>query len=162
GMATEIPSHNLNEVTQAAIALLKKPTLETADLMQYIPAPDFAGGGQIITPADELRRIYETGKGSVRVRARYEIEKLARGQWRVIVTELPPNANSAKILAEIEEQTNPKPKAGKKQLNQDRLNSKKLMLDLIDRVRDESDGEHPVRLVFEPKSSRIDTDTCIN
>ena len=64
--------------------------------MQYIPAPDFAGGGQIITPADELRRIYETGKGSVRVRARYEIEKLARGQWRVIVTELPPNANSAK------------------------------------------------------------------
>ena len=75
--------------------------------------------GQIITPADELRRIYETGKGSVRVRARYEIEKLARGQWRVIVTELPPNANSAKILAEIEEQTNPKPKAGKKQLNQD-------------------------------------------
>ena len=96
GMATEIPSHNLNEVTQAAIALLKKPTLETADLMQYIPAPDFAGGGQIITPADELRRVYETGKGSVRVRARYEIEKLARGQWRVIVTELPPNANSAK------------------------------------------------------------------
>ncbi|MEL0543982.1 DNA topoisomerase IV subunit A, partial [Neisseria gonorrhoeae] len=85
----------------------------------------------------------------------YEIEKLARGQWRVIVTELPPNANSAKILAEIEEQTNPKPKAGKKQLNQDRLNTKKLMLDLIDRVRDESDGEHPVRLVFEPKSSRI-------
>ncbi len=162
GMATEIPSHNLNEVTQAAIALLKKPTLETADLMQYIPAPDFAGGGQIITPADELRRIYETGKGSVRVRARYEIEKLARGQWRVIVTELPPNANSAKILAEIEEQTNPKPKAGKKQLNQDRLNTKKLMLDLIDRVRDESDGEHPVRLVFEPKSSRIDTDTFIN
>lgn len=162
GMATEIPSHNLNEVTQAAIALLKKPTLETADLMQYIPAPDFAGGGQIITPADELRRIYETGKGSVRVRARYEIEKLARGQWRVIVTELPPNANSAKILAEIEEQTNPKPKAGKKQLNQDQLNTKKLMLDLIDRVRDESDGEHPVRLVFEPKSSRIDTDTFIN
>ena len=162
GMATEIPSHNLNEVTQAAIALLKQPTLETADLMQYIPAPDFAGGGQIITPVDELRRIYETGKGSVRVRARYEIEKLARGQWRVIVTELPPNANSAKILAEIEEQTNPKPKAGKKQLNQDQLNTKKLMLDLIDRVRDESDGEHPVRLVFEPKSSRIDTDTFIN
>ena len=80
----------------------------------------------------------------------------------MIVTELPPNANSAKILAEIEEQTNPKPKAGKKQLNQDQLNTKKLMLDLIDRVRDESDGEHPVRLVFEPKSSRIDTDTFIN
>ena len=162
GMATEIPPHNLGEVTQAAIALLKKPHLETADLMEFIPAPDFAGGGQIITPAADLRQIYETGKGSVRVRARYEIERLARGQWRVIVTELPPNTNSAKILAEIEEQTNPKPKAGKKQLNQDQLNTKKLMLDLIDRVRDESDGEHPVRLVFEPKSSRTDTDTFVN
>ena len=64
GMATEIPSHNLNEVTQAAIALLKKPTLETADLMQYIPAPDFAGGGQIITPADELRRITKPARAA--------------------------------------------------------------------------------------------------
>ena len=162
GMATEIPPHNLGEVTQAAIALLKKPHLETADLMEFIPAPDFAGGGQIITPAADLRQIYEAGKGSVRVRARYEIERLARGQWRVIVTELPHNTNAAKILAEIEEQTNPKPKAGKKQLNQDQLNTKKLMLDLIDRVRDESDGEHPVRLVFEPKSSRTDTDAFIN
>lgn len=75
-------------------------------------------------------------KGSIRVRARYEIEKLARGQWRVIVTELPPNTGAQKILAEIEEQTNPKPKAGKKQLNQDQLNTKKLMLDLIEKVRD--------------------------
>lgn len=162
GMATEIPSHNLTEVTQAAIALLRKPSLQTADLMNYIPAPDFAGGGHIITPAADLHQIYESGKGSIRVRARYEIEKLARGQWRVIVTELPPNTHAAKILAEIEEQTNPKPKAGKKQLNQDQLNTKKLMLDLIERVRDESDGEHPVRLVFEPKSSRIEPDHFMN
>lgn len=162
GMATEIPSHNLTEVTQAAIALLRKPSLQTADLMNCIPAPDFAGGGHIITPAADLHQIYESGKGSIRVRARYEIEKLARGQWRVIVTELPPNTHAAKILAEIEEQTNPKPKAGKKQLNQDQLNTKKLMLDLIERVRDESDGEHPVRLVFEPKSSRIEPDHFMN
>ncbi|MCP1660321.1 DNA topoisomerase IV subunit A [Neisseria perflava] len=162
GMATEIPSHNLTEVTQAAIALLKKPALDTADLMAYIPAPDFAGGGQIITPAADLQHLYETGKGSVRVRARYEIEKLARGQWRVVVTELPPNTSTQKILAEIEEQTNPKPKAGKKQLNQDQLNTKKLMLDLIDKVRDESDGEQPVRIVFEPKSSRIEPEAFMN
>lgn len=162
GMATEIPPHNLTEVTQAAVALLKKPSLQTADLMQYIPAPDFAGGGQIITPAADLQQIYESGKGSVRVRARYEIEKLARGQWRAIVTELPPNANAAKILAEIEEQTNPKPKAGKKQLNQEQLNTKKLMLDLIEKVRDESDGEQPVRLVFEPKSGRIEPEAFMN
>lgn len=162
GMATEIPSHNLNEVTQAAIALLKKPNLEVSNLMEFIPAPDFAGGGHIITPTKDLRQIYETGKGSVRVRARYEIEKLARGQWRVIVTELPPNTSAAKILAEIEEQTNPKPKAGKKQLNQDQLNTKKLMLDLIEKVRDESDSEHAVRLVFEPKSSRVEPEHFVN
>lgn len=162
GMATEIPSHNLNEVTQAAIALLKKPDLQVADLMNYLPAPDFAGGGQIITQPKDILAIYETGKGSIRVRARYEIEKLARGQWRMIVTELPPNTSAAKVLAEIEEQTNPKPKAGKKQLNQDQLNIKKLMLDLIDKVRDESDGNHPVRLVFEPTSSRVAIDNFIN
>ena len=162
GMATEIPSHNLGEVAQAAVALLKNPALTTADLLQYLPAPDFAGGAHIITPAKDIVQIYETGKGSLRVRARYEVEKLARGQWRVIVTELPPNTSAAKILAEIEEQTNPKPKAGKKQLNQDQLNTKKLMLDLLEKVRDESDGEHPVRLVFEPKSSRMESEAFIN
>lgn len=162
GMATEIPPHNLGEVTAAAVALLKKPTLTTAELMEHIPAPDFAGGGHIITPAKDLLQLYETGKGSIRVRARYEIEKLARGQWRLVITELPPNTSAQKILAEIEEQTNPKPKSGKKQLNQDQLNTKKLMLELIDKVRDESDGEHPVRLVFEPKSSRIKPDNFIN
>ncbi|WP_115307301.1 DNA topoisomerase IV subunit A [Kingella potus] len=162
GMATEIPPHNLGEVSQAAIALLKKPTLTTAELMQYVPAPDFAGGGQIITSAADLQQIYETGKGSVRVRARYEIEKLARGQWRIIVTQLPPNTSSQKILAEIEEQTNPKPKSGKKNLSQEQQNTKALMLSLLEKVRDESDGESPVRLVFEPKSSRIDPENFIN
>ncbi len=162
GMATEIPSHNLGEVAQAAVALLKKPALTTADLLQYLPAPDFAGGAHIITPAKDIVQIYETGKGSLRVRARYEVEKLARGQWRVIVTELPPNTSAAKILAEIEEQTNPKPKAGKNQLSQEQLNPKKLMLDLLEKVRDESDGEHPVRLVFEPKSSRMESEAFIN
>ena len=162
GMATEIPSHNLNEVTQAAVALLKKPSLQLTDLMDFIPAPDFAGGGHIITPTKDLQHIYETGKGSLRVRARYQIDKMVRGQWRVIVSELPPNTSAAKILAEIEEQTNPKPKAGKKQLNQDQLNTKKLMLDLIEKVRDESDSEHPVRLVFEPKSSRIEPEHFVN
>lgn len=158
GMATEIPSHNLNEVTNAAVALLKNPRLETADLMTYLPAPDFAGGGQIITPVDEICKIYESGRGSVRVRARYTVDKLARGQWRVIVHELPPGTSAQKILAQIEDMTNPKPKSGKKQLSQEQQNTKSLMLSLIDRVRDESDGQEPVRLVFEPKSSRIDPD----
>ena len=162
GMATEIPPHNLTEVTEAAIALLKQPSLDTAALMEYIQGPDFAGGGQIITGRQELLNIYESGRGSVRVRARYEVEKLARGQWRVIITELPPNTSAQKILAEIEEQTNPKPKTGKKQLSQDQLNTRKLMLELIEKVRDESDSEHPVRLVFEPRSSRMDPQDFIN
>ena len=162
GMATEIPSHNLTEVTEAAIALLKQPSLDTAALMEYIQGPDFAGGGQIITGRQELLNIYESGRGSVRVRARYEVEKLARSQWRVIITELPPNTSAQKILAEIEEQTNPKPKTGKKQLSQDQLNTRKLMLELIEKVRDESDSEHPVRLVFEPRSSRMDPQDFIN
>ncbi|WP_107688579.1 DNA topoisomerase IV subunit A [Neisseria wadsworthii] len=162
GMATEIPPHNLCEVTEAAIALLKKPVMDTVELMTYIKGPDFAGGGQIITPQSDLLHIYETGKGSVRVRARYEIEKLARGQWRAIVTQLPPGTSAQKILAEIEEQTNPKPKTGKKQLNQEQLNTKKLMLDLLEKVRDESDGENPVRLVFEPKSGKINPESFMN
>lgn len=162
GMATEIPAHNLREVGTAAIALLKQPALQTADLMQYIPAPDFATGGHIISSDKELANIYETGRGSIRVRARYEIEKLERGQWRLIVTELPPNTHAQKVLLEIEEQTNPKPKAGKKQLSQEQLNTKKLMLDLIDQVRDACDDQHPVRLIFEPKSARIKPEDFIN
>ncbi|MFK7088115.1 DNA topoisomerase IV subunit A [Chromobacterium violaceum] len=162
GLATEIPPHNLTEVAAACVALLDDPELDTAALMQYVPGPDFPGGGQIITPVADILSAYETGKGSVRVRAKWEVEKLARGQWRAIVTELPPGSSAQKVLAEIEEATNPKLKAGKKQLSQDQQNLKKLMLDLLDRVRDESDSESPVRLVFEPKSSRQDPDEFMN
>lgn len=162
GLATEIPSHNLREVSAAAIALLKQPTLDTAALMQHLPGPDFAGGGQIITSPEDIQDIYAQGKGSIRVRARYEIEKLARGHWRAIVTELPPGTSAQKILAEIEEQTNPKPKTGKKNLTQEQMNTRTLMLSLLERVRDESDGHAPVRLVFEPKSSRIQPDEFMN
>lgn len=162
GLATEIPSHNLREVSAAAIALLKQPTLDIAALMQHLPGPDFAGGGQIITSPEDIQVIYAQGKGSIRVRARYEIEKLARGHWRAIVTELPPGTSAQKILAEIEEQTNPKPKTGKKNLTQEQMNTRTLMLSLLERVRDESDGQAPVRLVFEPKSSRIQPDEFMN
>lgn len=162
GMATEIPSHNLNEVTQAAIALLKNPSLSIKDLMQYIQGPDFAGGAHIISSTEEIENIYTTGRGSVRVRARYEIEKLARGQWRAIVSQLPPGVGAQKILSEIEEQTNPKVKAGKKKLTQDQVNQKELLLEKLEFVRDESDSDAPVRLVFEPKSSRIDSDDLMN
>ena len=161
GLATEIPPHNLSEVAQAAVALLENPELTTAGLMQYIPGPDFPGGGQIITPQEDILAAYASGRGSVRVRARWEIERLARGQWRIVVTELPPGSSAQKVLAEVEEATNPKPRPGKKALSQEQQNLKSLMLSLLDRVRDESDSSQPVRLVFEPKSSRQDPDEFV-
>jgi topoisomerase IV subunit A len=162
GMATEIPSHNLNEVANAVIALIRDPDLTMAGIMKSIKGPDFPGGGQIITPRAEMREAYANGRGSVRVRARWTIERLARGQWQVVVYELPPGTSSRKVLEEIESITNPQPKAGKKSLTPDQQREKQLMLSMLDKARDESDRTHPVRLVFEPKSSRIDENEFVN
>ena len=162
GMATEIPSHNLAEVANAAIALIREPDITLAGVMKYIKGPDFPGGGQIITPRAEMREAYANGRGSVRVRARWSIERLARGQWQVAVHELPPGASSRKVLEEIEAITNPLPRPGKKSLSPEQQREKQLMLSMLDRARDESDRSHPVRLVFEPKSSRQDENEFIN
>jgi topoisomerase-4 subunit A len=158
GMATEIPSHNLNEVAAAAVALIKNPQLSHEALMALIPGPDFPGGGQIISPDAALSEIYQTGRGSIKVRARWKIEELARGQWQLVVTELPPGASSQKVLEEIEELTNPKIKLGKKSLSADQLATRQTLLAALDTVRDESGREAPVRLVFEPKSKNLDAD----
>ncbi len=162
GMATEIPSHNLNEVANAAIALIRDPELTIAGVMKYIKGPDFPGGGQITSTRDELREAYTSGRGAARVRARWQIERLARGQWQMVVHELPPGTSARKVLEEIEGITNPQPKAGKKSLTPDQQREKQLVLSMLDRARDESDREHAVRLVFEPKSSRIDETEFVN
>ena len=162
GMATEIPSHNLNEVAAAAVALLRHPRLSDEELYTLIPGPDFAGGAQIITPASDIAAIYSSGRGSLKARARWEFEEMARGQWQLVVTELPPNTSGQKVLEEIEEITNPKVKAGKKTLTPDQQANKSAMLALLDAVRDESGREAAVRLVFEPKSSRIDRNEFVN
>ncbi|HEY5291726.1 MAG TPA: DNA gyrase subunit A, partial [Burkholderiales bacterium] len=162
GMATEIPSHNLTEVANAAIGLIRDPELTLAGVMKYIKGPDFPGGGQIITPRAEMREAYANGRGSVRVRARWTIERLARGQWQMVVHELPPGASSRKVLEEIEAITNPQPRSGKKSLTPEQQREKQLMLSMLDRARDESDRTHPVRLVFEPKSSRQDENEFVN
>ena len=96
------------------------------------------------------------------MRARWKIEDLARGQWQLVVTELPPSTSGQKVLEEIEELTNPKLKLGKKTLTPEQLNTKKAMLDLLDAVRDESGKEAAVRLVFEPKSRTIDQTEFVN
>lgn len=155
GLATEIPPHNLREVAQAAVATLKDPKITLDELMRLVPGPDFPGGGQIISPAADLRDIYEGGRGSVKVRARWKIEELARGQWQLVVTELPHGTSAQKVLEEIEELTNPKVRAGKKSLTPEQQSNRQLVLSVLDRVRDEAGKDAPVRLVFEPKSSRI-------
>ncbi|CAM8654513.1 GyrA Type IIA topoisomerase (DNA gyrase/topo II, topoisomerase IV), A subunit [Oxalobacteraceae bacterium] len=162
GMATEIPSHNLNEVALAAVALIKNPKLSHDELMALIPGPDFPGGGQIITPDTTVSEIYQHGRGSIKVRARWKIEDLARGQWQLVVTELPPGTSSQKILEEIEELTNPKIKLGKKSLSPDQMANKQAILGVLDTVRDESGREAPVRLVFEPKSKNQDQEEFSN
>ena len=156
GLATEIPSHNLNEVAQAAVAMIRNPKLSHTELMEMIPGPDFPGGGQIITPAAQIQEMYATGRGSMKVRARWKIEELARGQWQAVVTELPPGTSSQKVLEEIEELTNPKIKLGKKALSPEQLALKSLILNSLDTIRDESGRAAPVRLVFEPKSKNQD------
>ena len=156
GLATEVPSHNLREVAAAAVALLRNDKLSDDDLLALLPGPDYPGGGQIISSEDEIRAAYAGGRGSLKVRARWKTEDLARGQWQMVVTELPPYTSAQKVLEEIEELTNPKVKAGKKALTQEQVQLKQTVLAVLDAVRDESGKDAAVRLVFEPKSRTID------
>ena len=161
GMATEIPSHNLREVADACIALIKTPKLSETDLLALLPAPDYPGGGQIISSASDIADAYRTGRGSLKVRARWVIEDLARGQWQLVVNELPPGVSSQRVLEEIEEITNPKVKAGKKALSPDQNQLKATVLSVLDVVRDESSKDAAVRLVFEPKTRAIEQQELI-
>ncbi|MBN9424992.1 MAG: DNA topoisomerase IV subunit A, partial [Burkholderiales bacterium] len=162
GMATEIPPHNLREVASAAVLLLKNPQAGIDALLAEMPGPDFPGGGQIISTPVDLREIYSGGRGSVKMRARHQIEDLARGQWQLVVTELPHGVSAQKVLEEIEELSNPKLRPGKKSLTPEQLQLKQTLLGVLDAVRDESGKDAPVRLVFEPKTSRIDQQELLN
>jgi len=156
GLATEVPSHNLREVAAAAIALIRNERMDDDELAALIPGPDYPGGAQIISSAEDIRSAYATGRGSLKVRARWKIEELARGQWQLVVTELPPGASSQRVLEEIEELTNPKIKAGKKSLSAEQALLKTSVLSVLDAVRDESSKDAPVRLVFEPKTRTVE------
>jgi topoisomerase-4 subunit A len=159
GMATEIPPHNLREVAEACARVLEADERNPGagrGPISLIKGPDFPGGGQIISSRDEIKRAYETGRGSIRVRARWNVEKLARGQYRVAVTQLPPNTSAARVLAEIDELVNPKPKAGKKSLTPEQASLKTATLALLETARDDSDGEHPVRIVLDPRTSKVE------
>ena len=140
GMATDIPPHNLKEVVAACVALLDQPDLSVADLMEYLPGPDYPTGAEVITPRDQLQKLYETGHGTLRQRARWYVEDGVN----VVVDALPYQASSTRILEQIAEQ----------------MRAKKLPM-VVD-LRDESDHEAPVRLVIELKSRRVDVEAVMN
>jgi topoisomerase-4 subunit A len=156
GMATDIPPHNLRELAHAIVATIRNPSIDMAGLLRMLPGPDLPGGGRIISSPEDIQSVYESGRGSLRVRARWNIEELARGQWRIAFTELPFGVSAKSVQEDVERIVNPKPKEGKKSLSQDQVNQKALFADALDTMRDESDKSSPVRLVFEPRSSRQD------
>ena len=138
GMATDIPPHNLNEVSAAAIHLLDNPKADVEALCGHIQGPDYPTGGEVITSRDDLLAIYRSGSGSVRIRARYE-----QDSGDIIVTELPYQVSGNKVLEQIAGQM-----AAKK-------------LPMVADLRDESDHENPTRLVIVPRSNRIDVEALM-
>ncbi|WP_028671146.1 DNA topoisomerase IV subunit A [Saccharospirillum impatiens] len=139
GMATDIPPHNIREVAAACIHMLDSPDASLADVMMHIKGPDFPTGGELITPTADLQKIYESGRGTVKVRARYGTEG-----GDIVITELPYQVSGSKILEQIAHQ----------------MQVKKLPM-VVD-LRDESDHENPTRLVIEPRSNRVDVDAVMN
>ncbi|WP_445000762.1 DNA topoisomerase IV subunit A [Halomonas mongoliensis] len=138
GMATDIPPHNVHEVVEATCHLLRHPEATTADLVQHLPAPDFPTAAEIITPRVDLRKLYESGRGSVKLRARYVME-----EGSIVVTALPYQVSGAKILEQIAAQ----------------MQAKKLPM--VADLRDESTHEEPTRLVIEPRSNRVDIEALM-
>ena len=135
GMATSIAPHNAIELIDGCIKLIDEPEATTADLMQIIPGPDFPTGGVIVEPRDSILHSYETGKGSIRVRSKWEVEDLGRGQWQIIVTEPPFQVQKSKLIEKLAELIDTK------------------RTPLLADVRDESAED--IRIVLEPKSKTV-------
>src|SRR3954470_16337356 len=154
GFSTRIPSHNLKEVAEAAAHVIKHARVKLEDVLDIVPGPDFPGGGQVISPPEEIRQAYETGRGSLLLRCKWERENLARGQWRIVVTELPHGVSVRQVMEEIEALANPKPSFGKKEVTQEQKRLKQFILDQVEGARDESDLKSKLRLVIEPRLSR--------
>jgi topoisomerase-4 subunit A len=156
GFSTRIPAHNLKEVAAAAAHIIKHPRAKLEDVLEILPGPDFPGGGQVISPKEEIREAYATGRGSLVLRCKWDKEPLARGQWRVVVTELPHGVSVRQVMEEIEALANPKAQGSRKEVSQEQRRMKQFILDQVEGVRDESDRRSKLRLVIEPRSSRQD------
>ena len=139
GMATDVPPHNLREVASACIRLLEQPKSTLDELCEHIKGPDYPTEAEIITPRDELLKMYATGGGSIRMRAHYE-----REQGDVVITALPHQVSGAKVLEQIAQQ----------------MQARKLPM--VEDLRDESDHENPTRLVIVPRSNRVDIERMMS
>jgi topoisomerase-4 subunit A len=155
GLAANLPSHNLREVGEGALLAVTHPQATDAEIMASIPGPDFPGGGVLISSPEEIAAAYATGSGPFRVRAKVQREELARGQWRWVATELPPDVSAARILEQLNAVAAPLIKTGKKSLDQDQLNLRQMALSLIERATDESSARTGLRLVVHPKTSKV-------
>ena len=138
GMATDIPPHNINEVADAAVLLLDNPKAGLDDVLNIIQGPDFPTEAEIISPKDDIRKMYETGRGSIKMRATWHKE-----DGEIIISALPHQSSPSKIIAQIAEQ----------------MTAKKLPM--VEDIRDEADYENPVRIVVVPRSNRVDTDALM-
>ena len=156
GFSTRIPSHNLREVAAAAAHVIKHPRAKLEEVLEILPGPDFPGGAQVISPPEEIRQAYETGRGSIVLKCKWDIEKLARGQWQIVITELPHGVSAKQVQQELDALADPKPGFGKKEVTQEQKRLKQFILDQVESVRDESDRRSKLRLVIEPRTSRQD------
>ena len=138
GMATDIPPHNINELADAAVLLLDNPKAGLDDVLNIIQGPDFPTEAEIISPKDDIRKMYETGRGSIKMRATWHKE-----DGEIIISALPHQSSPSKIIAQIAEQ----------------MTAKKLPM--VEDIRDEADYENPVRIVLVPRSNRVDTDALM-
>ena len=142
GMATNIPPHNVAELCDACLHLIKTPDARDETLLNYVPGPDFPTGGVIVESPENIRNAYATGRGSFRLRAKWQVEDLGRGQWQIVVTEIPYQVQKSKLIEKIAEL----------------INSKKIPI--LGDIRDESADD--IRLILEPKSKNVDPDVLMN
>ena len=141
GMATNIPPHNIAELCDACIHLIKTPDARDDTLLNYVPGPDFPTGGVIVEPAENIAQAYRTGKGGFRLRCRWEVEDLGRGQWQIVVTEIPYQVQKSKLIEKIAEAIQTK------------------RIPILADIRDESAED--VRMVLEPRSKNVDPDVLM-
>jgi topoisomerase-4 subunit A len=141
GMATNIPPHNIAELCDACLHMIKSPDVRDETLLNYVPGPDFPTGGIIVEPKESIAQAYATGRGAFRLRCRYEIEDLGRGQWQIVVTEIPYQVQKSKLIEKIAEL----------------IQTKKIPI--LGDVRDESADD--VRVIIEPRSKNVDPDVLM-